>query len=194
MNHPPSPSSRRLPMWLTAVGIAVVAASLLGLVHLCVTESGLTKEAYGGSSSQLSLRSGTYWIYEDPGDGPYNTPGDTPSAFHVVGPNGSFVAVAAHDDSLSINDLGGFIVGTGSFSPVASFDATQSGRYSVRLDPQFNHLYVEVGPTQPSALARSLVWIVGLALGSALLIVSAAIGRRRRIAATHDGAEPDDIQ
>ena len=102
--------------------------------------------------------------------------------------------MTSHDDRLSINDLGGFIVGTGSFSPVASFDATQPGRYSVRLDPQFDHLYVEVAPTQSSALARSLVWVVGLALGSALLIVSALIGRRRQIAATHDGAAPDDIQ
>lgn len=76
MNRPPSPSSRRLPMWLAAIGIAVVAASLLGFVHLCVTESGLMKQAHGGWSSQISLRSGKYWIYEDPGDGPYNTPGD----------------------------------------------------------------------------------------------------------------------
>ena len=75
-------------MWLAAIGIAVVAASLLGFVHLCVTESGLMKQAHGGWSSQISLRSGKYWIYEDPGDGPYNTPGDAPSAFRIEGPRG----------------------------------------------------------------------------------------------------------
>jgi hypothetical protein len=163
---------------IASAALVLLAFSVVGLAASWKADIGTTHAVVGPAPTDLNLSAGSHWIYEDPG-GTVAWP--LPSTdIRIFGPTGP-VAVTQKSSQVSAADFGELFLGVGSFAPIASFTAEQSGTFTVHIDqPPGNTMFVAT--TGDLAIQRVILWIVLVVLSLTAILVWAIIYsvRRRR--------------
>ena len=166
------------------LGTLLLAVAVVGLVVASYQNLHSIHTVPVGGSHALQLSSGTYQIYQDPGESPA-----PPKDFTVSGPSGR-VSVEAQPGTLSPFDAAGPLLGIGLFIPAVSFDVRNVGTYFVTVAPGYQTSNkVFVGESRQIATIF-LPWLMVLVIGMTLLVVG--LVRRRKSPHRHVDPTPTD--